>query len=1317
MNQENRSVEVLNGWWDFLPIDHPVNGRHDFGLEGSLEPVQPIIPETVPSDGWLAAAYLVPGFFTDHYYPEDWQKCRNAWARTRFDVGTLVSGRRAYLLIGGAIQQAYIFVNGERVAVQEDMFIGDEVDITGSLRDGENELAVFITEFPTFPHPTNEKIRLIDHPWGCCISHSQAGIWQDVTLEWRSAVHVSDVTIRTSVRESAITVISKVRNDGMSAFDGTLSGIVEDAGSDVFKLPEVTVSVGPGEEIELTQTAQWTDYREWCHEDPHLYHLRLTIPGVDVKRERFGFREVWIDGHRMLLNGRPQRWSGEWCHKAHAHWIRPEYIRQYYKQIKDLNMNYVRMHTFPHPQQYLDIADEMGIFVCQESALHGSGPYGWDTPALWERSAKHVARMVRRDKNHPSLVLWSVENEMRWALNIVPSSKTELPKLRKLFNELEPTRPAYHDGDSSLWNEDEQPIISRHYGPPCHGWGWWEKKNVLHAGEMGRWHYASPYTALQWAGDEVYTDYRLLSQSIARDCARIVELGRANEVTCAFIWNTSGLDNFRSSEAKTFTWDDPRSRYIKPLAHRPYESEYAWWEDGAGYRPGASFEVMKQAFRPLALVIREERTQFYNDALAHHTVYVVNDLASDVEGDLTVRLEQNGTVLWETSERVSVGRGLTGTVTVHVPLTGTSEGDAVIVTGLACESGVDEVRRDLRVADKSALLDKLDLPVVAVWGEGRILPWLKSHGIRTKVIDSLSELNAEQTPIVIVAENTVEPGSDCNARLRSFVASGGRALVLEQANSIFPGVSMARMPVEMAHVRSVHHSVTRGITGADLRFFGDDPYGVPSSNSWVTLYPYLKPVEEQLVRPIIDSSGGDFSSGGLTWAPVIEAQIGTGTVIASQLRLFDRLDDLPVADHLLRNALDYLARYEPEMCFTWADDGMMARLPELFPNDADFYSGSAPSSSLLVGDKIPTEDAAEWRRWIENGQTVVVWGLTEAAKGFWEQVAGEKIELFTPEHAVYHLIRGLEHRLTESISHEDTCWLDCWTYRSVNVKNPIVDQLLTLDGGEMLLTNSERSGLDVLFGDEKATEWKRTPTLTALFDGPAPRIGGGLVSFKVGKGELVFCQVRWMPELWQFRRFLGLFLWNLGMHTATDVLAGEGIAAAGRKSDGYPTSVRVAMGVSDGDFVDLLGKAKHKADTFDPTNVLFGGWPGWAGAESPLGEVTASVLPGEGPLTLGIVAMSPEPRKFMQTVGGLPNPDLQTFLRMRGEGNIRVWVNGVEWGSYDLTGGAAVYVADIDFEAGANTVLMSWQPKSPEDRLTLAFENKDRHPETTFEFV
>ncbi|MGQ9890008.1 MAG: hypothetical protein ACUVSX_16205 [Aggregatilineales bacterium] len=79
---------------------------------------------------------------------------------------------------------------------------------------------------------------------------------------------------------------------------------------------------------------------------------------TDTVRTRFGFREVWIEGHRLMLNGRAQRWYSEWCHKAHSHWLRPEYVRQWFQQLKDLNMNYVRMHTFPHLDYFYDIADD-----------------------------------------------------------------------------------------------------------------------------------------------------------------------------------------------------------------------------------------------------------------------------------------------------------------------------------------------------------------------------------------------------------------------------------------------------------------------------------------------------------------------------------------------------------------------------------------------------------------------------------------------------------------------------------------------------------------------------------------------------------------------------------------------------------------------------------------------------------------------------------------------------------------------------------------------------------------------------------------------
>ncbi len=174
-----RHTQLLNGWWDFQPLAHP-------------DLAEPIEPAKVPKRGWKKACYLVPGFFTDHAYPEEWRRSRSGWARTTFDADEgAKGGRRAYLLVKAAIPKAFIFVNGRLVAAQEDMFIGDEIDVTDRLQAGENELAVCLTEFRTFPHPDTKQLCLIDVPWGCCIAQEQAGIWQDVQIEWRPAAHVS----------------------------------------------------------------------------------------------------------------------------------------------------------------------------------------------------------------------------------------------------------------------------------------------------------------------------------------------------------------------------------------------------------------------------------------------------------------------------------------------------------------------------------------------------------------------------------------------------------------------------------------------------------------------------------------------------------------------------------------------------------------------------------------------------------------------------------------------------------------------------------------------------------------------------------------------------------------------------------------------------------------------------------------------------------------------------------------------------------------------------------------------------------------------
>ncbi len=1301
-HQDTRTVQLLNDWWDFQPVPHP-------------DTTVPIIPDAVPAEGWQKAAYLVPGFFTDPAYHASWRESRSGWMRTRFTIDIVPEGMRAVLLIHAAIPQAHMFINGQHVAVQDDMFIGSEVDVTEALQTGTNELAVFLTEFPETPHPLSETTMTIAVPWGCCISLEHAGIWQDVTLEWRPATCIDGVTIQTSVREGQLTARVRVCHHGDQPFRGVLSGAVDDEGQVILSLPSAEIFLSPGEMQEVTLCAAWTDYRPWNPHDPYLYHLVLSLTGdagvVDAQRTRFGFREIWIEGHRIMLNGRPQRWAGEWGHKAHSHWLRPEYVRQWYAQLKDLHMHYARMHTFPHPEYFLDIADEMGILVCQETAIHGSVWRGNDGSGFWEAARAHVQHMVARDKNHPSLVLWSVENEMRWALSSVPSAKEELPHLRALFNDLDPTRPAYHDGDSGLWDEDAQAIISRHYGTNCHGWGWWDKRRPLHAGEMGRWHYGSAYVALQWAGDEVFADYAAMSDSLAREAARIIELGRANEVSCLFPWNTSGLDNFRPGEARTFSWTEPNTPYIKPLAHLPYESEYAWWEDGSGYRPGFSFPRLRHAFRPLAVVIREERTQSYTDRPLPHTVYVVNDFPEEVLGTLRVALMQHNTPLWEHETSLTVASGCTGEVGLSIPLGMAQAGVAHITTTFSSPQGTDSVTREITLAEPAVLTEPLDLPPIAIWGESKLSGWLQGHGIAVQRVDDPAGLDPVKTPVLVVAEHTVEPGSTQNQTVHDYAARGGRVLVLEQGHSLFPGLAVERMPIEMAHLRDTAHPMLVGIAAAELRFFGDDPFGLPSSDSWVTLFPYVKPTDEHLVRALIDSSGGDFGVGGLTWAPVIEAHVGAGRVIATQLRVIDRIDTLPIADKLLRRALSYLAQDVPASTALEVDEHLAPQLQALFPGLVTAVTGGV----CLIDGGQRAGASAHWQARLAAGQTLLVCGITEEARTDWEAVIGRSIDIWQPEHPVYQLIRGSDSPLLSGISHDDTCWIDNYVYRQVKRKDTIVEALLTIDGGVNLLHNATRSTFDVLFGDERASEVQRMPTVSAYLDGEPPRVGGGLVEVKVGAGRVLFCQVRWVSDLWRFRRFIGTLLWNLGIPIATHVLAGPCTPSSGRRSDGFPTAVRMAFDPQPETIAEVLAASRRQVE-YCTDNVMFADWPGWQVIDTPGGTIIRADVRDRKAWLLGMVVNAPEPRKMMATVGGLPNPDLQTFLRLQGSGQVQVWVNGNPWGEYALEEASATYVADIDFEMGDNFVVLHWEPDTPNAELRYCFVSKDRRPEITFAF-
>lgn len=189
-------------------------------------------------------------------------------------------------------------------------------------------------------------------------------------------------------------------------------------GAEALRIPPRTVKVGAGKSVTVTLSipVQEGMLKYWTPERPDLYAALLTLSDgrktSDVKYERFGWREWTVEGSKYCLNGKPYALRGDSWHFMGIPQMTPRYAWAWFKAIKEMNGNAVRPHAQIYPKFYLDIADRMGICVLDETANWASdGGPKLDSDHFWEASVNHLSRMVLRDRNHPSILGWSISNE------------------------------------------------------------------------------------------------------------------------------------------------------------------------------------------------------------------------------------------------------------------------------------------------------------------------------------------------------------------------------------------------------------------------------------------------------------------------------------------------------------------------------------------------------------------------------------------------------------------------------------------------------------------------------------------------------------------------------------------------------------------------------------------------------------------------------------------------------------------------------------------------------------------------------------------
>ncbi|RZM20524.1 MAG: beta-galactosidase, partial [Sphingomonas sp.] len=275
-----------------------------------------------------------------------------------------------------------------------------------------------------------------------------------------------------SAASSRVAVETEVRNDRAAPAAATLrTWVIDDAGKRVAALPDRIVQVAPGETVTATQESPAIPRpRLWSPENPALYRAITSVVVDGRERDRFetefGFRWfAWTADRGFFLNGKHRYFKGANLHQDQAGWgdaVSNTAMERDLKTMKDAGFDFIRGSHYPHDPHFAETTDRMGLLFLSEAAFWGTGgPRRADVP--WTSSAypidsrnwaafdanvkQQLTEMIRINRNHPSIVVWGMDNEVFFsAAEVMPQVRRLLKEMVALTHRLDPTRPAAIDG-------------------------------------------------------------------------------------------------------------------------------------------------------------------------------------------------------------------------------------------------------------------------------------------------------------------------------------------------------------------------------------------------------------------------------------------------------------------------------------------------------------------------------------------------------------------------------------------------------------------------------------------------------------------------------------------------------------------------------------------------------------------------------------------------------------------------------------------------------------------------------------------------------
>jgi len=908
----------------------------------------PEINEFSPTKG-VAESLFVQEIKRCDSYTFDWRKTRAAWYRHYVELPENLEGRRFELTFDAVAKVSEIFVNGIEVGTHTGMFGEVKCDVTKAVRPGKNIIAVHVAS--KLGSRTSNKVEgvavtvevtsamLHSLPHGM-FQDDVGGIWQPVKLTATAPVLVSDSFIEPGLHGADINldILNSREQPAQLAVDYSITS-TKDGTLLYSNETSQPFLAAPGETGRLKLTTPYLNPKLWSPQYPNLYNLEVQLKEsnqvIDSYKVQFGFRTFTVDGGKFLLNGKPF-----WLRGANPfpNTLRPndaKLANSFIEIAREGNVRVTRSHIVPFTSTWLDAADQDGMAVSFEGTwpwlmLTGNPP-GDDLVKIWR---DEFLSLIHEYRNHPSIILWTVNNEMKFEQAdqnnpaLLQKKWAILDETIKAMRQADPSRPIV--ADSSYVRKEAQRGYQTLVKPgglddgdvdDLHRYHGWYNDSFFHL-------YDGQFNSLSTPGRP------FISQEMSvgypnNDDGHPVRFYLFKHYTPQAL---VGDDAYENADPAIFLKRQAfmTKELVETLRRTSHEAgagilffSYATWFQAPWsaeqIKPWPAYYALKNALQPVLVSAELFGRHFYSGTTFHERVCVINDsenYQAIPESHLIWEFRHDGKVLSQGQvvvppvkyyENTWLDAGFTTPKNLPTPRV-----DGQLVLRLEADGKtLSENNYDVTIASEDWAQGDLDKKsIVQLWDPGKQAS-KDLFGLPVDIVSSINAANSTNVLIIGSLDGVTLTANETD-QLHEFVSEGGRVLMLH------PGAALVNLypdqvggfkakEGEIVTMRVPESPVFSGIEPLDMAWFERGDRRLPTACSGVfqistarqdvnalawqcDIHAYLKRTSE-----ITRISG----------TPLLEIQSGKGRLLAGEL-CFEAAKTDPIARRVLMNAINYL---------------------------------------------------------------------------------------------------------------------------------------------------------------------------------------------------------------------------------------------------------------------------------------------------------------------------------------------------------------------------------------------------------------------------